>query len=87
MQEWTVVTTLVTLLGLGVAVVRPLINLNGVIVRLTDLVNALEEDFSGLARNNDEAHAKIWEKVEEQEETLVGHEIRLSLIEKFRETR
>ena len=87
MQEWTVVTTLVTLLGLGVAVVTPLINLNSIIVRLTDVVSALEENFSGLAKSNSEAHAKIWEKVEEQDETLVGHEIRLSLIEKIREAR
>ena len=85
MQEWTVVTALVTLFGLGVAVIRPIISLNSVIVRLTDVVNALEEDFSSLAKKNNEAHARIWEKVEEQDGMLVGHEIRLTLIEKTRE--
>lgn len=81
MGEWTVVTVIVTLVGLGAAVVRPLISLNSVITRLTELVNALEDDFSGLAQKNSEAHMRIWDKVEENEDRLNGHEVRLTLIE------
>lgn len=81
MGEWTVVTVIVTLVGLGAAVIRPLISLNSVITRLTEVVNALEENYSSLSRKNNEAHARLWDKIDEQEDTLNVHEVRLTLIE------
>lgn len=81
MNEWTVVTVIATLVGLAAAVVRPLIGLNGTITRLTAVVNVLEKNISGLAAKNSESHAKIWEKVEEHDDTLNRHETRLRIIE------
>ncbi len=81
MNEWTVVTVIVTLLGLGAAVIRPLIGLNGTITRLTAAVNVLEKNISGLAAKNSESHAKLWERVEEHEDILNSHETRLTVIE------
>ncbi len=81
MSEWTVVSVIVTLLGLAVAVVKPLISLNSVITRLTEIVKTLETNISGTAVKNSEAHARIWERVEEHDDVLCGHEVRLTLIE------
>ncbi len=82
MNEWTVVTVIVTLVGLGAAVIRPLIGLNGTITRLTAAVNVLEKNISGLAAKNSESHAKLWVRVEEHEDILNSHETRLTVIEK-----
>ena len=81
MSEWTIVTVIATLVGLLVTVVRPLMDLNATITRLTEVVNALEKNISGLSAKNSEAHGRLWEKVEEQDETLGRHETRLLLLE------
>lgn len=84
MSEWTIVTVIATLVGLGVSVVRPLISLNGTITRLTAIVSELEKNFSGLSIKNSEAHGRLWDKVEEHEDLLSRHETRLSIIESTR---
>jgi len=81
MNEWTVVTVIVTLVGLAAAVVKPLIGLNGTITKLTAAVSVLEKNISGLAVKNSESHAKIWEKVDEHDDALNRHETRLTIIE------
>ena len=82
MNEWTVVTVIATLVGLGAALVRPLIGLNATITRLTAAVNVLEANISGLAAKNSESHAKLWDKVEEHEDVLNHHETRLAVLER-----
>ncbi|MDR0951462.1 MAG: hypothetical protein LBM18_00855 [Oscillospiraceae bacterium] len=84
MNEWTIVTALVTLVGLGAAIVKPLISLNSVITRLTELMGALEADLSELTQRNGEAHLRIWDKLEEHGGELNTHELRLALIERPR---
>ena len=81
MSEWTIVTVIATLVGLLAAVVRPLMDLNATITRLTEVVNTLEKNISGLSAKNSEAHGRLWEKVEEQDETLGRYETRLLLLE------
>ena len=82
MTEWTVVSVLVTLVGLGVAVIRPLISLNSVITRLTEVVKTLETNLSEVAEKNTASHARIWKNMNEQDEQLANHETRLTVIEK-----
>lgn len=82
MNEWTIVTVIVTLAGLLVTVVRPLMDLNATITRLTEVVNTLEKNIAGLSAKNSEAHGRLWEKDEAQDETLGRHETRLLLIER-----
>jgi hypothetical protein len=82
MNEWTVVTVIVTLVGLGAAVIRPLISLNTSITRLASIVNELEKSVSGLTVKNSDAHGRIWNKLGEHEDALFSHETRLLFIEK-----
>lgn len=82
MTEWTVVSVLVTLVGLGVAVIKPLINLNSVITRLTEVVKTLETKLSEVTERNTASHARIWSNLNEQGELLADHETRLTVIER-----
>jgi hypothetical protein len=81
MSEWTIVTVIATLVGLLVTVVRPLMDLNATITRLTEVVNTLEKNISGLSAKNSESHGRIWEKVGEHDEMLNRHETRLLILE------
>jgi len=82
MTEWTVVTVIVVLVGLVAAIVKPLINLNTVITRLSTVVDTLEKNVSGLTEKNSEAHGKLWGKLEEQDDKIGNHETRIQIIEK-----
>lgn len=81
MNEWTVVTVIVVLVGLVAAIVRPLISLNTIITKLSVIVGEVEKNLSGLTDKNCEAHEKIQGKLDEHGETLNDHETRLQLIE------
>ena len=82
MTEWTVVGVLVTLIGLVAAVIKPLIDLNSVIVRLTGAVGTLEKNLSCMTEKNSAAHGQIWEHMGDQDEQLHDHETRLTVIER-----
>ena len=82
MDEWTVVTALVVLLGLIVTVAKPLVSLNSTITRLTDAVKVLEKNLEAIAGKNSEQHARLWAHEAEQDKMLREHEIRLREIEK-----
>ena len=62
MSEWTIVTVIATLVGLLATVVRPLMDLNATITRLTEVVNTLEKNISGMSAKNSESHGRLWEK-------------------------
>lgn len=81
MDEWTVVTAAVVLLGLIMTVAKPLISLNSTITGLTDAVRVLEKNLDSIAGKNSEQHAKLWAHEAEQDETLREHEFRLRKIE------
>lgn len=81
MSEWTVVTVIVTLVGLGAAVIRPIISLNGTITRLTEVVRHLEGSLGEQTEKNSRSHERLWEKVNEHEEELGIHETRLAILE------
>lgn len=81
MNEWTVVTVIVVLVGLVVSFVKPIVNLNTTLTRLTDAVGVLETEVKNLGSKNTEAHAKLWTKEHEQDLMLQEHETRISKLE------
>lgn len=81
MNEWTVVTVIVTLVGLSLAIVKPLLSLNSIITRLNESVRALEEKISDLSDKNSESHRRMWEKMRTQEATSSRQNLRLALAE------
>lgn len=81
MNEWTVVTVIIALVGLVAAVVKPVISLNSSITRLTAAVSSLETDIEGFAAKNNDAHVRLWKKNTTQDEKLHNHETRLQIME------
>ena len=70
MNEWTVVTVIIALVGLFMTVGKPIITLNGSITHLQDAIDELREDIRVLTGRTDN-----------QEEKLQDHEKRISILE------
>lgn len=69
-MEWTVVTVIITLVGLFMTIGKPIITLNGSITHLQDAIDELREDIRVLTGRTDN-----------QEEKLQDHETRISILE------
>ena len=69
-MEWQIVTTIITLVSFGVAVIKPILKLNSSIVNITDAVESLELNGS-----------EIKTLVKENEDKLEDHEKRLIILE------
>lgn len=81
MTEWGVVGVIVALVGLFLTVGAPVMKLITSITKLTGAVDALQKDVEGLTVKNTEAHRRIWEHNDEQDEKLNDHETRIKLME------
>lgn len=69
-MEWQIVTTIIALVSFGIAVIKPIITLNGSIVKLTDAVEELKLNGSDIKT-----------LVKENEDKLDDHEKRIILLE------
>lgn len=69
-MEWQIVTTIITLVSFGVAIIKPILKLNSSIVKLTDAVESLELNGS-----------EIKDIVKEHENKLDDHEKRIIILE------
>lgn len=88
MNEWSVVSVLIAIVGLFATVGMPVIRLNSSIVRLNCSVEILTEHqkeqdaaIKGQAEKASEAHSKIWSHEEEQDRQLNDHEVRIKGLE------
>lgn len=79
--EWTIVTVLVTMAGLFLSVMTPLLKLNSTIIRLNASVDALNEEMEKYTVKNDQSHDRLWRKSDEQSERLNDHEKRIVRLE------
>ena len=80
-MEWTTVTVIIALVGLGAAIIKPIVSLTQSITKLTVVVETLQEDMSGLTTKNSQGHARIWEHNEEQDARIEDHERRIGTLE------
>lgn len=69
-MEWQIVTTIITLVSFGIAIIKPILKLNSSIVKLTDAVESLELNGS-----------EIKTIVKEHENKLDDHEKRIIILE------
>lgn len=69
-MEWTVVTVIIALVGLFMAVGKPIITLNSSITHLQDAIDELREDIKVLTGRTDS-----------QEEKLQDYGTRISILE------
>lgn len=81
MGEWTVITALVTVVGLFVTVAKPIINLNATITKLNTNVEGLDRRFGKLEQENHNSHKRLWEKNTQQDGQINNHETRINVLE------
>lgn len=88
MTEYQVIGVIVTLVGLAVAIIKPIVQLNSNIVRLTDAVDGLKKAHAKVEEDNAEEHKKLHERInhrkkenEELDERVSDHERRIGILE------
>ena len=88
MNDWTIVSVIIALVGLFFTVGKPIINLNNNIVLLNANVaqntNELKEQKKELNEQKKDAiksHDELWEKNDKQDEVLQDHETRIQILE------
>lgn len=88
MNEWTVVSVIIALVGLFFTVGKPVINLNNSIVLLnanvaqnTKELKEQKEELKEQKNNAIKSHDELWEKNEKQDEMLQDHETRIQILE------
>lgn len=80
-MEWTTVTVIISLVGLGAAVVKPIVALTRSITELTVVVKDLRQDVEELREHSRQSHKKLWEHNGVQDERLAQHERRIGTLE------
>ena len=88
MNEWGVVGVIVTLIGLASAIIKPIVQLNTNIVKLTDAVDGLKKANGKLEETNAEEHKQLHERInhrkkenEALDNRVSDHENRISILE------
>lgn len=84
MTEWTVVGVMVTLVGLIVAIVKPLLTLNGSIVRLTEEVGNILSGLEAFKKRYVENLTELKTADKKMQEKLDNHEVRIVKLEERR---
>lgn len=84
-MEWTIVTVLIALVGLGASVVRPIVSLTRSITELTVVVRNLRTDMDEQAQHGRQTHRRLWEHNGVQDKRLEEHERRIGTLERKEE--
>lgn len=81
MSEWGVVGVIVVLVGLGATIIKPLLNLNSSIVKLTSRLDQMTESLADISERNNKSHDRLWKKNDAQDQQLDDHEKRITRLE------
>lgn len=74
MNEWTVVVALATIIGLFMAVGKPILDLNTTITELKTTVQEMIKDLKELKEDNSASHKDMNDKI-------ANHESRITVLE------
>lgn len=88
MNEWSVVTVIIALVGLFATIGGPIIKLNSNITLLRSDINRNTEELKEQKKElkeqkkfAHESHEKIWAKSDEQDNRINDHETRIQILE------
>ena len=88
MNEWGVVLVIISLVGLGSAIITPILKLNTTMVKLTASVDNLNKDIVDIKKDmgefvngNHNSHVRIHERIDDCGEMLKKHEGRINDLE------
>ena len=76
-----VVVALGSILGVGVTVVKPILQVVKSMTALNESIKALTEKFNRFEMNNHDDHKRIWQHNEKQDEVIQEHGERILLLE------
>lgn len=76
-----IVVALGSILGTGVMVVKPILQVVKSMTALNESIKVLTEKFNKFEINNHDDHRRIWQHNEKQDETIVDHGNRILLLE------
>ena len=82
MTEWNIVLVLAELIGLFVLVGKPILTLNKTIAEFNAELKNMGQRVSKLEDSKSEAHNKLWEHNDQQDEKIADHETRIRVLEK-----
>lgn len=85
-MEWTVVTVIIALVGLFVAVGAPIIRQTKTMTKLDSTMETLSSKLIELESKNSDAHRRLWDHDEKQDEQIHDHEIRIVKLEEGKVT-
>ena len=82
MTEWGVVLVLVTLAGLGGAIITPILKLNTSITTLIVTMENTSESLKQLTQANTSSHKRMQGEIDRHDIKISDHEVRITVLEK-----
>lgn len=70
-----------TILGVGVTVVKPIIQVTKIMTELNESIKVLTDKFDKFEINNHDDHKRIWKHNDKQDDVIQDHETRIALLE------
>ena len=80
-MTWEIVAGLFVLIGGIVSIVTPIVKLTKSITELTVKVDDFAHQIEQQSVRSKEAHKRLWEHNEDQDEKIQNHELRISSLE------
>lgn len=84
MDEWGVVATIITLVGLLTAIITPVVKLMSAITKLTTVVDQQKKDYEELLRKTTEGRHKLWDNLNALKNRVSANEVRILHLEEER---
>ena len=84
-MQWEVVTVIIALVGLLATVTKPIMTLTRTITKLNATCEHLETKMEQFENHNHDSHVKIWAHNDKQDEQILNHENRISVLEERKE--
>lgn len=80
-MTWEIFLGITALVGFFITIGAPILKLNTSIIRLNESVNVLRDTIAKNEVDNKEAHKRIWDHMDNIDETMRVHEGRLQNLE------
>ncbi len=80
MTAW--IAVIFTGIGILITLIKALVESSKRSERILINIENMQTNFEKFFKNNNDTHDRIWKNLDEHEEKLVGHEMRITIIEK-----
>jgi hypothetical protein len=81
MNEWTVITTVIAFVSFGFVILKPILALNGAIIKLTITIETLKDHSDTQQKVNDGEHELFKKELQEHNIKLTEYGVRICCLE------